>query len=50
MALVVGRQPLTMEDQVRTQVSPCGICGGESGTGIGFSLIFLVFPVNFIKP
>jgi hypothetical protein len=30
MAQVVCRRPLTMEARVRTQVSPCEICGGQS--------------------
>jgi hypothetical protein len=37
MAQVVSRRPLTAEAWVRTQVNPCVICGGQSGTGTGFS-------------
>jgi hypothetical protein len=44
MAQVVSRRPLTVEARVRDQDNPCGICGGQSGTGIGFS------PVNIIPP
>jgi hypothetical protein len=36
MAQVVSRRPLTVEAWVRSRVSPCGICGGQSGTGTGF--------------
>jgi hypothetical protein len=36
MAQVVSRRPLTAEARVRALVNPCGICGGESGTGTGF--------------
>jgi hypothetical protein len=38
MAQAVRRQPVTAEDLVRSQVSPCGICSGQSGTGTGFPL------------
>jgi hypothetical protein len=37
MGQVVSRWPLTAEAQVRTQVSLCEICGGQSGIGTGFS-------------
>jgi hypothetical protein len=44
MAQVVSRRPLTAEARVRARVNPCGICGGQSGTGIGFSPSSSVFP------
>jgi hypothetical protein len=34
MAQAVSRRPLTTE----VRVSPCGICGGQSGTATGFPL------------
>jgi hypothetical protein len=44
MAQVVSRRPLTAEAQVCAQVNQCGICGGQSGTGKGFSPSSSVFP------
>jgi hypothetical protein len=38
MAQAVSRWPLTMDAQVRSRLNPCGICGGQSGPGTGFSL------------
>jgi hypothetical protein len=32
--------------RVRARVRPCGICGGQNGTGVGF-LRVLVFPCQF---
>jgi hypothetical protein len=43
MCQAVSRRPLTAE----ARVSPCGICGGQSGTGTGFSLIISGFPCQF---
>jgi hypothetical protein len=44
MAQAVSRRPpLTAETRVRSPVSPCGICGGQSGTGIGFSSSSSIF-------
>jgi hypothetical protein len=37
MAQAISRRPLTAEDRVRVWVSPCGIYGGQNGTGRGFS-------------
>jgi hypothetical protein len=42
MAQAVSRQPLIAEAWVRAHVSPCGICGGQSGTGTGFSPVSIV--------
>jgi hypothetical protein len=47
MAQAVSRQPLTAEARVRSRVGSCGICGGQSGTGTGFSPSTLVFPCQF---
>jgi hypothetical protein len=45
MAQVVSRRPLAAKAQVRAQVNPCGICGGQSGTGSSS-----VFPCQYIIP
>jgi hypothetical protein len=46
----VSRRALAEEARVRSRVSPCGICGGQSGTGTGFPLVLRFSPVNFIPP
>jgi hypothetical protein len=51
IAQAVSRRPLTTEARFRSQVSPCGICGGKSCTGTGPPPPVLRFsPVNFIPP
>jgi hypothetical protein len=49
MAQAVSRWPLTAEARVRARVNPCGICGGQSGTGRVFSEYF-GFPCKYIIP
>jgi hypothetical protein len=47
MAQVVSRRHLTAEARVRVRVNPCGICGGQSCTGKGFSPSSSVFPCQY---
>jgi hypothetical protein len=47
MVQAVSRRPPTAEARVRSRVSPCGICGGQSGTGTGLSPSSSVFPCQF---
>jgi hypothetical protein len=43
----VRRLPLTAEARFRSQVSQCEMCGGQSGTGTGFSPSTSVFPCQY---
>jgi hypothetical protein len=47
MAQVVSRWTVTAEARVRTRVSPCAICGGQTGTGTGSSSIYSDFPCQY---
>jgi hypothetical protein len=47
MVQVVSRRPLTEVTRVRAWVNPCGICGGQSGTGTGFSASSSVFSCQY---
>jgi hypothetical protein len=47
MVQAVSRRPPTAEARVRSRVSPCGICGGQSGAVTGFSPSTSVFPCQF---
>jgi hypothetical protein len=47
MGRAVCHQPLTAEAWVRARFSPCGICGGQSGTGTGFSSNSSVSPCQY---
>jgi hypothetical protein len=45
MAQAVSRRPLIAEAQFRPRVSPCGISGGQSGTGTGCFPEYFRFPL-----
>jgi hypothetical protein len=49
IAQAVSRWLSTTAAQVRSQVTSCGICGGQSGTGAGF-LRVLRFPLSILIP
>jgi hypothetical protein len=48
MSQAVSRRPLTAEARVRPLVSPCGICGGQSGTGTRFSPEYFGFLLSIL--
>lgn len=50
IAQAVSRRFLSAEAIVHASVSPCGICGGLSGTGAGSFWSPSVFPVDIIPP
>ena len=47
MAQAGSRRTLAAEALVRSRVRPCGICGGKSGAGTGYSPSTSVFPCLF---
>jgi hypothetical protein len=50
MAQVASRRSLIAEARVRAWVNPCGICGGQSGTGTVFFSEFFGFPLSIYHP
>jgi hypothetical protein len=42
-----SRWPVTAEARVLTRINPCGICGGQSGSGTGFSPSSSIFPCQY---
>jgi hypothetical protein len=47
LAQLVRRWLLTAQSRIHDQISPCGICGGQSCTGTGFSTTSSVFPCQY---
>jgi hypothetical protein len=46
MTQVVSCRRVTAEARVRARVISCGICCGQSGTGVGFSPEFFVYTLS----
>jgi hypothetical protein len=42
---VVSHRPIAAEDRLRSQACRCENNGGRSGTGTGFSFIFIISPI-----
>jgi len=42
-----SRRPVITETPVQSRISPCEICGGQSGTGTSFSSITSLFPCQY---
>jgi hypothetical protein len=47
MAQAVSRLPLNADIQVRARVSPCEICGGQTGAGTDYSRSYSGFPCQY---
>jgi hypothetical protein len=47
MAQAVSHRLFTAEAWVRAWVNPCWICGGQNGTGTGFSPSSSIFPCQY---
>jgi hypothetical protein len=47
MAQPVSRRPLIAKVRACVRVSPCGIFGGQNGTGTRFSPSSLLFPCQY---
>ena len=50
MVQAVSRGSLTAEARARSQASPFGFFGGQSGIGTDFFRVILFFPVRIIQP
>ena len=48
MTQAASRPPLSAEDRVQSQASPCGICRGENCTGTSFCPGTCVFSCSII--
>jgi hypothetical protein len=48
MTQAVSHGLLTTEAWVHAEVTPCGICSRQSGTGTGYFPNYSIFPVNII--
>jgi hypothetical protein len=50
IAQAISRQLLTAEAGVHARLNPCGVCGGQRGSGTGFPLSPSVFRCQYLLP